>query len=95
MPCPLAYLPAGRVVRVNDVIEDQAARSDSSRRRVSIPVMAAFGSGELGPTVVTIGLYSLLLFYYQQIGTSALIVSTARTRQPIRRYALAVADRGP
>ncbi|MYB39054.1 MAG: hypothetical protein F4Y26_17050 [Gammaproteobacteria bacterium] len=51
---------------MNDAIKDQAFQSDSTRR-LSVPVMAAFGSGELGPAVVTIGLYSLLLFYYQQI----------------------------
>ncbi|MDE0694178.1 MAG: MFS transporter [Gammaproteobacteria bacterium] len=51
---------------MNDVTKDQTAQSDSTRR-LSIPVMAAFGSGELGTAVVTIGLYSLLLFYYQQI----------------------------
>ena len=51
---------------MNDVTKGEAAPSDSTRR-LSIPVMAAYGSGELGPAVVWIGLYSLLLFYYQQI----------------------------
>ena len=46
--------------------KDQLAGSDSDRR-LSIPVMAAYGIGELGQAVVTIGLFSLLLFYYQQI----------------------------
>lgn len=48
------------------MIKDQPAGS-GSKRRLSIPVMAAFGAGELVQAVVTIGLYSLLLFYYQQV----------------------------
>ena len=45
---------------------DQNTESDSSRR-LSIPVMAAYGAGEIVQAVVTIAIYSLLLFYYQQI----------------------------
>ena len=45
---------------------DQNTEADSSRR-LSIPVMAAYGAGEIVQAVVTIAIYSLLLFYYQQI----------------------------
>ena len=45
---------------------NQVTQPDSGRR-LSIPVMAAYGMGDIGQAVVTIGLYSLLLFYYQQI----------------------------
>ena len=46
--------------------KDRLAGSDSDQR-LSVPVMAAYGVGELVQAVVTIGLYSLLLFYYQQV----------------------------
>ena len=48
------------------MIKDQLAGS-GYKRRLSIPAMAAFGAGELVQAVVTIGLYSMLLFYYQQV----------------------------
>lgn len=46
--------------------KDQLAGSHTEQR-LSIPVMAAYGVGELVQAVITIALYSLLLFYYQQV----------------------------
>ena len=47
-------------------------------RRLSVGVMTAYGIGELGPAIVTIGLYSLLLFYYQQVvGLSGTLTGVA------------------
>ena len=36
-------------------------------RRLSIPVMLAFGVGGVGQAAVTMGIYGFLLFYYQQV----------------------------
>ena len=46
-----------------------SAQSEEHRpeRRVSVPVMMAYGTGDLAQAVANIGIPSLLLFYYQQI----------------------------
>ena len=62
---------------------DQNTESDSSRR-LSIPVMAAYGAGEIVQAVVTIAIYSLLLFYYQQIvGLSGTLTGLALGIAPV------------
>lgn len=39
----------------------------SAQRRLSIPVMLAFGTGNIGHSAIHFGIYSLLLFFYQQV----------------------------
>ncbi len=54
------------------------ASSSSEPRRLSIPVMAAFGFGQLGEALVTIGFTTFLLYYYNQVlGVSGTITGIA------------------
>src|SRR4030095_11900425 len=52
--------------------------TSSGPRRLAIPVMAAFGFGQLGEALVTIGFTTFLLFYYNQVlGVSGTITGIA------------------
>ncbi len=52
--------------------------SSSEPRRLAIPVMAAFGFGQLGEALVTIGFTTFLLYYYNQVlGVSGTITGIA------------------
>ncbi len=52
--------------------------STSEPRRLAIPVMAAFGFGQLGEALVTIGFTTFLLFYYNQVlGVSGMVTGLA------------------
>ncbi len=52
--------------------------SSSQPRRLRIPVMAAFGFGQLGEALVTIGFTTFLLYYYNQVlGVSGTITGIA------------------
>jgi len=45
----------------------QTAKEQTASRRLSVPVMFAFGVGGIGQAAITMGIYGFLLFYYQQI----------------------------
>ena len=50
----------------------------SAPRRLSIPVMLAFGTGNIGQAAINFGIYGLLLFFYQQVvGLSGTMTGTA------------------
>ncbi len=52
--------------------------STSEPRRLTIPVMAAFGFGQLGEALVTIGFTTFLLYFYNQVlGVSGTITGIA------------------
>ncbi|HEY6599191.1 MAG TPA: MFS transporter [Pseudomonadales bacterium] len=52
--------------------------STSGPRRLTIPVMAAFGFGQLGEALVTIGFTTFLLYFYNQVlGVSGTITGIA------------------
>jgi len=51
---------------------------DSTPRRLAIPVMAAFGFGQLGEALVTIGFTTFLLYFYNQVlGVSGMVTGAA------------------
>lgn len=52
--------------------------SSGEPRRLAVPVMAAFGFGQLGEALVTIGFTTFLLYYYNQVlGVSGTITGIA------------------
>lgn len=52
--------------------------SANEPRRLAVPVMAAFGFGQLGEALVTIGFTTFLLYYYNQVlGVSGTITGIA------------------
>ena len=45
----------------------EPAEKQPSSRRLSVPVMFAFGVGGIGQAAITMGIYGFLLFYYQYV----------------------------